>query len=107
MLQFQHIEVLLQPLHMNEVGCKLGIVTATFPPDLPDDELGVPFDQELPDPRDRAAVSPKIKASYSAMLVASKSRCTMYFNCSPRGSMRTTPAPALLLRVDPSKKSVQ
>jgi hypothetical protein len=49
MLQFQHIEVLLQPLHVDEVGCKLGIVTATFPPDLPDDELGVSFDQELPD----------------------------------------------------------
>jgi hypothetical protein len=93
---------------MDEVSCELGVVVATLPPDLPDDELGISFDQELPDPRDRAAVSPKIKASYSTMLlVASKSRCTMYFNCSPRGSMRTTPAPALLLRADPSKKSVQ
>jgi hypothetical protein len=108
MLQFQHIKVVLQPLHMKEVGCELGIVAATFPPDLPDDELGVPFDQDSRTPRDRAAVSPKIKASYSAMLlVASKLRCTIYFNCSPRGSMRTTPAPALLLPADPSKKSVQ
>jgi hypothetical protein len=38
-------------LHMNEVGCELGIVAATFPPDLPDDKLGVSFDQELPDPQ--------------------------------------------------------
>jgi hypothetical protein len=36
---------------MNEVGCELGIVIATLPLDLPDDELGVPFDQELPDPQ--------------------------------------------------------
>jgi hypothetical protein len=59
-------------------------------------------------PRDRATVSLKIKASYSAMLlVASKSRSTIYFTCLPLESMRTTPAPAFLLRADPSKKSVQ
>jgi hypothetical protein len=93
---------------MDEVCCELEVVAATFHSDLPDDELGVSFDQELPDPRDRATVSPKIKASYSAMLlVASKSSSTMYFTCSPFGSMRTTPAPAFLLRADPSKKSVQ
>jgi hypothetical protein len=51
MLQFRHIEVLLQPLHMNEVGCELGIVAGTFPPDLPNDELGISFDQELLDPQ--------------------------------------------------------
>jgi hypothetical protein len=51
MLQFQHNEVLLEPLHMNEVGRELGVVAATLPPDLPDDELGVPFDQELSDPQ--------------------------------------------------------
>jgi hypothetical protein len=107
-LQFQHIKVLLQLPHMDEVSCELGIVVATLRPDLPDDELGVPFEQELSDPRDRATVSPKIKTSYSAMfLVVSKSRCTMYFTCSPCGSMRTTPALAFLLRADLSKKSVQ
>jgi hypothetical protein len=75
MLQFQHIEVLLQLPHTDEVGCELGIIAAALPPDLPDNELRVSFDQELPDPRHRAAVSPKIKASYSTMLlVASKSR---------------------------------
>jgi hypothetical protein len=59
-------------------------------------------------PRDRATMSRKIKASYSAiLLVAPKSRCTMYFNYSPCGSMRTTPAPAFLLRADLSKKSIQ
>jgi hypothetical protein len=51
MLQFQHIEVLLQLPHVDEVSCELGIVAATLPPDLPDDELGVSFDQELPDPQ--------------------------------------------------------
>jgi hypothetical protein len=50
MLQFQHIKVLLQLPHMDEVSCELGIVAATLPPDLPDDELGVSFDQELLDP---------------------------------------------------------
>jgi hypothetical protein len=52
-LQFQHIEVLLQLPHMDEVCCELGVVAATFTPDLPDDELGVSIDQELPDPRER------------------------------------------------------
>jgi hypothetical protein len=50
MLQFQHIEILLELPHMDEVSCELGIVTATLPPDLPDDELGISFDQEFPDP---------------------------------------------------------
>jgi hypothetical protein len=50
MLQFQHIEILLELPDMDEISCELGIVTATLPPDLPDDELGVSFDQELPDP---------------------------------------------------------
>jgi hypothetical protein len=44
MLQFQHIEILLQLPQTDEVGCELGIVAATLPPDLPDDELGVSFD---------------------------------------------------------------
>jgi len=97
MLQFQYVEVLLQLPHLVEVCCELGLVAVALPPDLLDDELGVFFDQELSDPRDRATVSPKIKASYSALLlVASKSRCTTYFTCSPFGSMRTTSAPAFL-----------
>jgi hypothetical protein len=104
-LQFQCVEVLLQLPHVDEVCCELGIVATTLPLDLPDNELGVPLDQELSDPRDRATISPKIRASYFAMLlVASKSRSTIYFTCSPFGSMKTTPTPAL--RVDPSKKSV-
>jgi hypothetical protein len=51
MLQFQHIEVLLLLPHTDEVGCELGVVAATLPPELPDDELGVSFDQEFPDPQ--------------------------------------------------------
>jgi hypothetical protein len=35
---------------MDEISCELRIITATLPPDLPDDELGVTFDQELLDP---------------------------------------------------------
>jgi hypothetical protein len=58
-LQFQHIEVLLQPLQMDEVGCELGVVAATLPPDLSDDELGVSFDQELPDPQGLSRREPK------------------------------------------------
>jgi hypothetical protein len=106
-LQFQYVEIFLQLPHMDDVWCELGFVATAVPPDLLDDELGVSLDQELLDPRDSAAVSPKIRASYSTMLlVASKSRSTMYITCSPFGSMRTTPAPAFLLRADPSKKSI-
>jgi hypothetical protein len=69
---------------MDEVCCELGFVATALPPDLLDDELGVSLDQELPDPRDSVTISPKIRASYSAMLlVASKSRSTMYFTFSP------------------------
>jgi hypothetical protein len=49
-LQFQHIEVLLQLSHVDEVCCELGIVATALPTDLIDDELGMSFDQELPDP---------------------------------------------------------
>jgi hypothetical protein len=72
MLQFQGREVLFQPPYVEEVSCEPGLVAATFPTDLLDDQLGVP--------KDRAADKPKISASYSAMLlVALNSRCTMYF----------------------------
>jgi hypothetical protein len=51
MSQFQCIEILLQLLHMDEVCCEPGIVATALPLDLPDDELGVSLDQELPDPQ--------------------------------------------------------
>jgi hypothetical protein len=50
-LQFQCVEILLQLHHMDEVCCELGIVATTLPMGLPDDELGVSLDQELPDPQ--------------------------------------------------------
>jgi hypothetical protein len=49
--------------------------------DLLDDELGVSFHEKLPHPQRKVVLYPKSRASYSAMLlVALKSRCTIYFN---------------------------
>jgi hypothetical protein len=65
---------------MKKVRCEPGLVAATLPTDLLDDQLGVPFTRSWRIPRDRAADKLKISASYSAMLlVVLNSRCTMYF----------------------------
>jgi hypothetical protein len=65
---------------VKKVGYEPGLIAATHPADLLDDQLGVSLYQKLADPQDRAANKPKISASYSAMLlVALNSRCTMYF----------------------------
>jgi hypothetical protein len=50
MLQFQGVEVFLELPHMDEVCHELGFVAAALPPDLLDDQLGIPFHQELPGP---------------------------------------------------------
>jgi rRNA maturation protein Nop10 len=57
---------------------------------------------------DKAVLNPKSRVLYSAMLlVALKSRCTIYLNCSSCGSKSSTPAPAPFLHEEPSKKRVQ
>jgi hypothetical protein len=44
------------------------------------------------------------RASYSAMLFdAGKCRRTAYLMCSPRGEMKSRPAPAPVFITDPSK----
>jgi hypothetical protein len=79
MLQFQGREVFFQLPYVEEVSCEPGLVAATFPADLLDDQLGVPFTRSWWIPRDRAADKPKINASYSGiLLVALNSRCIMY-----------------------------
>jgi hypothetical protein len=50
MLQFQGSEVLFQLPYMEEVICEPGLITATFPTDLLDDQLGVLLHEELADP---------------------------------------------------------
>jgi hypothetical protein len=52
MLQFQGSEVLFQLPYMEEISCEPGLVAATFPANLPDDQLGVPLHdhEELVDP---------------------------------------------------------
>ena len=80
MLQFQGIKVLLELSHMNEVCRELGIVATTLPRTFLMINWESPFTKSYRTPRDRAAIKPKIKASYFAiLLVASNSRCTMYF----------------------------
>ena len=51
MLQFQGREVLFQLPYVEEVSCEPGLVAATFPVDLLDDQLGVSLHQELVDPQ--------------------------------------------------------
>jgi hypothetical protein len=58
-------------------------------------------------PSDKVVLNPKSRASYFAMLlVALKSKCTMYLIWSPCGVRSTTPTPAPCLREEPSKKRV-
>jgi hypothetical protein len=58
-------------------------------------------------PRDRAVLNPKMRASYSAiLLVALKSRCTIYLNCSSSRVRSRTPVLAPCLCEEPSKKRV-
>jgi hypothetical protein len=59
-------------------------------------------------PSDKVVLNPKSRASYSVMLlIAMKSRCTMYLIWSPCRARSTTPTPAPSLREEPSKKRVQ
>jgi hypothetical protein len=61
-VQIQNIKVLCQLLCVDQVGSRLGIIVATLPFDLLDDELGVT-------PKDRVVLSPKMRASHSTMLL--------------------------------------
>jgi hypothetical protein len=49
MLQFQGCKVLFQLPYVEEVSCEPGLVAATFPVDLLDDQLGVALHEELAD----------------------------------------------------------
>jgi hypothetical protein len=49
-LQFQGREVLLLLPYVEEVSHEPGLIVATFPVDLLDDQLGVPLHKELADP---------------------------------------------------------
>ena len=51
MLQFQGREVFFQLPYVEEVSYEHGLVAATFPADLLDDQLGVPLHEELADPQ--------------------------------------------------------
>jgi hypothetical protein len=59
-------------------------------------------------PSDNVVLNPKSRASYTAMLLlALKSRHTIYLNWSPYGARSSTPAPPPCLHEEPSKKRVQ
>jgi hypothetical protein len=52
----------------------------------------LPFTKSYRTPSDSAVLSPNIRVSYSTMLlVALKSRWTMYLNCSPVGGEEQDP----------------
>jgi hypothetical protein len=66
---------------VEQIGNQLWIMAIAISLDLLDDELGVSFHEKLPHPQRKVVLYPKSRASYSAMLlVALKSRCTIYFN---------------------------
>jgi hypothetical protein len=103
-LQVQDLKVLFHLARMEQIGSQLRVIPGAISLDLLDNELGVSFHEELPDRSNKAVLNPKSRASYSAMLlVALKSRCTMYLIWSPCGERSTTPAPAPCLREEPSK----
>jgi hypothetical protein len=55
-------------------------------------------------PVSMAILRPQRRASYSAMLFnAGKCRCTAHLTCSPRGEMKSRPAPAPIFITDPLK----
>jgi hypothetical protein len=55
-------------------------------------------------PVSMAILRPQRRALYSAMLFdAGKCRCTVYLMCSPRGEMKSRPAPAPVFITNPSK----
>jgi hypothetical protein len=67
---------------MEQIGSQLWVIAGAISLDFLDNELGVSFDEELSDPSNKAVLNPKSRASYSGMLlVALKSRCTMYLIC--------------------------
>jgi hypothetical protein len=74
---------------------------------LLDDEPEVSFYEELLNPSDKVVFNLKSRALYSAMLlIALKSRCTIYLNWFLCGARSKTPAPAPCLCEEPSKKRV-
>jgi hypothetical protein len=93
-LQVQDLKVLSQLARMEQIGSQLRVIARAISLDLLDNELGVSFHEELPDPSDKVVLNLKSRASYSAMLlVALKSRCTMYFIWSPCRARSTILAP--------------
>jgi hypothetical protein len=95
-------------VRVEQIGNQLQVIAGAISLDLLDNELGVFFHEELSDPSDKVVLNLKSRASYSTMLlVALKSRCTIYLNWSPCGERSSTPAPPPCLHEEPSKKRVQ
>jgi hypothetical protein len=60
-VQIHDIKVLHQHLSVFQVGDQIGIIAATLPFDLLDDELGDAFHEQLPDPKGQSCTWPKYK----------------------------------------------
>jgi hypothetical protein len=80
-------------VRIEQIGSQLRVIAGAISLDLLDNELESPFMRSCRTPSDKAVLNPKSKASYSVMLlVALKSRCTIYLNWSPYGERSSTPA---------------
>jgi hypothetical protein len=95
-------------VHVEQLGSQLQVIAGAISLDLLDDELGVSFHEELLNLHQQGCTQPKEQGFILCMLlVALKSRCTIYLNWSPCGARISTPAPATCLREESSKKRVQ
>jgi hypothetical protein len=50
-LQVQDLKVLFQLARMEQIGSQLWVIAGAISLDLLDNEMGVSFDEELPDPQ--------------------------------------------------------
>jgi hypothetical protein len=104
MVKLEAIELVLEGSYNIAVCLHFVVVTTRIFHDLIDHELRVPLTSRRLMSVSMAIRSPQRRASYSAMLFdTGKGRRTTYLMCSPRGEMKSRPAPAPVFFTDPSK----
>jgi hypothetical protein len=104
MVKLDVVEPVFEGLYSTAVRLHLVVMTTRILHDLVDNELRVPLASRRLMPVSMAILSPQRRASYSAMLFdAGKCRHTAYHMCSPRGEMKSKPAPAPVFITNLSK----
>jgi hypothetical protein len=104
MVKLYAVELVLEGPHSIAVRLHLVVVAARVLHDLVDHKLRVPPDVEALDARldgDSEAAEKGLVLCH--VVDAGKCRRTAYLMCSPRGEMKSRPAPAPVFITDPSK----